>query len=171
MSEFNPYQSPMAPVEDVPLSTVEFADRGTRLGAAFLDVVPLFGVGIVAAISIPALLATRQGTPDGGSASAGIAFGVILVLGVIAVAVLNLVWIHQSGQTIGKRILKIKVVRTDGQRISLGRYLGLRWLPMAVLGMIPILGPLLGLTDSLLIFRDSYQCLHDQIADTVVVKV
>lgn len=171
MDEFNPYQTPMAPVEDVPQGAMEYAERGTRLGAALLDVAPLFLVGIVAAIAIPALLVARRGASDAGGSVAGIAFAIIFALGILGIVVLNLVWIHQSGQTIGKRILKIKVVRTDGQRISLGRYLGLRWLPMTLLGMIPILGPLLGLTDALMIFRDSYQCLHDQIADTIVVKV
>ena len=78
--------------------------------------------------------------------------------------------VHKNGQTLGKKILGIKVVRTDGSRASLGRIFWLRNVIMVLLSMIPIAGMILSLVDSLLIFRESRQCLHDQIAGTIVVK-
>jgi len=71
---------------------------------------------------------------------------------------------------VGKRALGIRIVRSSGERASLGRIFALRYLPVTLLGAIPYLGPVFSLVDILLIFRDSRQCLHDQIADTIVVK-
>jgi len=174
MNEYNPYQPPTASVierEDVYLTP---ANRGTRLAAKILDAFISFGsIGIVAAIMIPALLKARQakraGLPYEYEIPLIIAGG-LLVLVCLGIWAWNLVWLHHYGQTIGKRILKIKIVRTDGSRISLGRIIGLRWLPVAVMGGIPYLGYIAKLVDSLLIFRSSHQCLHDQFADTIVVK-
>jgi hypothetical protein len=38
-----------------------------------------------------------------------------------------------------------------------------------VLASIPVIGTIYGLLDVLLIFRASRRCLHDNIADTIVV--
>jgi hypothetical protein len=39
-----------------------------------------------------------------------------------------------------------------------------------LLALIPILGNVVALADPLLIFRDNHKCLHDELADTIVVK-
>ena len=41
--------------------------------------------------------------------------------------------------------------------------------PWGLLGLVPLIGWLFALADALLIFRDSRKCLHDNIADTIVV--
>ena len=71
-----------------------------------------------------------------------------------------------NGQSIGKKLLGIKVVRTDGSPASLGRLI---WLRNVVNGLIGII-PLYGIIDALFIFGESRQCLHDKIADTIVIK-
>jgi len=38
------------------------------------------------------------------------------------------------------------------------------------LGLIPVIGYIFGLVDSLLIFGEPRQCLHDKFADTIVIK-
>jgi uncharacterized RDD family membrane protein YckC len=88
----------------------------------------------------------------------------IIVLGWTAL------WLHQHGQTIAKRLFNIRIVRSDGSRCSLLRVIFARWLPMAVLGAIPLVGPVMTLIDPLFIFRSDYRCLHDLIADTIVVR-
>jgi uncharacterized RDD family membrane protein YckC len=60
----------------------------------------------------------------------------------------------------------IKVVRKDGSKASLGRIFFLRNVVNIILAFIP----LYGLVDALLIFGESRQCIHDKIADTIVVK-
>jgi uncharacterized RDD family membrane protein YckC len=174
MNEFNPYQPPAAPVIDSEVSTLVLADRGTRLGAKILDGFILLGsVGVASAIMIPQLLRIRQAERAGlphSPVAPFVAIAAVLMIGCLCLWVWNVILLHRYGQTIGKRILKIKIVRVDGSRVSLWRIIGLRWLPTTVLSAIPIIGYVFRFLDPLLIFRNSRQCLHDQIADTIVVK-
>jgi uncharacterized RDD family membrane protein YckC len=57
-------------------------------------------------------------------------------------------------------------VRADGSRVSLGRLILLRNVVVWILSMIP----LFSIVDALFIFGEARQCLHDKIADTIVVK-
>jgi uncharacterized RDD family membrane protein YckC len=75
-----------------------------------------------------------------------------------------------NGQSIGKRMVGIKVVRTDGSRASFARIFFLRNVVNALPNLLPYVGWLYQLVDPLLIYQDSRQCLHDRIADTIVVR-
>jgi uncharacterized RDD family membrane protein YckC len=66
----------------------------------------------------------------------------------------------------GKRLLEIRVVRSDGAQASLGRIFLLRNVVNGLLGFIP----LYALVDVLFIFSEQRQCIHDRLADTIVVK-
>lgn len=66
----------------------------------------------------------------------------------------------------GKRLLEIRVVRSDGSQASLGRIFWLRNVVNVLLGIIP----LYGIIDVLLIFGVRRQCIHDSVADTIVVR-
>jgi uncharacterized RDD family membrane protein YckC len=79
---------------------------------------------------------------------------------------LTILFVARNGQTIGKKLLGIKVVRSDGSKASLGRIFWLRNVVNTVLGFIP----LYGIVDLLLIFGEARQCVHDKIADTIVIK-
>jgi uncharacterized RDD family membrane protein YckC len=80
--------------------------------------------------------------------------------------VLQLVLLARAGQTLGKKLTRIKIVRSDGSRASFGRILGLRIVLTAVLGIIP----LFSLIDVCMIFGAEQRCVHDLIADTIVVR-
>ena len=71
----------------------------------------------------------------------------------------------RNGQSIAKKMLAIKVVRRDGSPVSLGR---LFWLRNAIVGVLGVI-PLFSIIDALFIFGESRQCIHDKIADTIVV--
>jgi uncharacterized RDD family membrane protein YckC len=158
----NPYAAPEARIVDqAPEGELILAERGTRLGAAILD-----GV-IFALFYFPALLILSLVKDNQALVYVGVAFLVLAVVGVIAY---NCVLLHRNGQTIAKKMLNIKVVRRDGSRIGLGRIFGLRFLPVTLLGAIPFVGGLVGLVDALMIFGDERRCLHDQFADTIVIK-
>ena len=58
---------------------------------------------------------------------------------------------------------------SDGSPASFGRIVGLRYLTTSVLASIPLAGTVYGLLDVLRIFRASRRCLHDNIADTILV--
>ena len=156
--EQNWYAAPQAAVADVGgMSDLETrkASRGQRLGAAILDSL-IMGVG--------AALAIYGGA---GKSMPVLVIGGLIILGLI---VANCVLLHQNGQTIGKRTLGIKIVRSNGDRVGLGRIILLRTLPMSILGRIPYVGALVVLVDSLLIFNNERRCLHDMFADTIVIN-
>jgi uncharacterized RDD family membrane protein YckC len=78
--------------------------------------------------------------------------------------------LYKNGQTISKYLFGIKIVRTDGSRAGVWRILLLRGFVMGLIQQIPIVGIIIMILDPLLIFRDSRKCLHDDIADTIVIK-
>jgi len=174
VEEYQDFRPPLAPLNDAPDAPLELADRGSRLGAKCLDGLTVMGVvlvaGIAAAIVIPVLRSSGRTLAEPGVPAAALAAALIVFLAFAGLIIWNCVWLHRYGQTIGKRVLHIRIVRSDGRRVGLGRIFALRYLPMTVLGFIPFLGFMITLTDWLLIFRDSRKCLHDQFADTIVVR-
>jgi uncharacterized RDD family membrane protein YckC len=164
----NPYAAPTARVTDVVTEEQTLADRGTRLAAAIVDSLLFGGLAILMAILVP-LLARNSS-----AATFGI-IGVVFFGGFLALIVVNFVLLYRYGQTIAKRLFKIKIVRSDGSRCGLARIIFLRALPITIVAslvnyVVPLGGSLLSLLDPLLIFRQDYRCLHDHIADTIVVK-
>lgn len=156
----NPYAAPTARIEQHVEQSGDFAlaSRGARLGAAIIDNVLFllcFGAFIFAALG-------RGPRTAGGLAMLGVIVGVVLV-------VTNLVMLHRSGQSIGKRLVGIRIVRSDGSRCSLGRIVGLRILLPALMSAIPYIGRFFNLVDALAIFREERRCIHDHFADTIVV--
>lgn len=161
--ENNPYAAPRASLDVEPVDgdwlKRQKASRGRRLGGALLDGATLF-VAI-----LPVLLITGMR----GSTSRGSTAGMVALLVILALGVVNLIMLYKSGQSIGKRIIGTKIVRTDGSRASLRRIVFLRIIPTQFLSGIPYIGGLFALVDFLVIFGKDVQCLHDQIADTIVI--
>ncbi|PZS26185.1 MAG: hypothetical protein DLM59_18725 [Pseudonocardiales bacterium] len=76
------------------------------------------------------------------------------------------------GQTPGKRICRVRVVRRDGSaKLGFGKAT-LRWIATYGGTFIPFLGGAYNLLDSLWLLWDHpwQQCLHDKFASTVVVR-
>ncbi len=171
----NPYAPPGAAVHDVvDEGEVVLASRLARLGAVLLDSMIVVIPAILAAIALPAYsdyVARAQGQAAGSSMPGWFApvMGVLAVA-FIAFAILQLVLLYRHGQTVGKKIVGIKIVRPDGSRASFPRLLGLRYVVPGVIGAIPFLGVLFSLIDPLFIFAEDRRCLHDKFADTIVVN-
>lgn len=158
----NPYAAPEAPVTGTlppPLPDevrLPLAGRGDRLLAKILDRALYFAC-LVPALVV-AILQMRN------------ALALAVALGVLAIAILfiyNLTLLGDRGQTLGKRCLRIRIVRSDGSDADLGRLFGLRMCVPWLIGFV--FGPLFVLPDVLFIFGDERRCLHDMMADTVVV--
>ncbi len=160
------FAPPGAHVEDVRSEgTLELAGRGTRLLAVIIDML----IGMIAAwIASLATPWSPFAFAHGQSIAATMAMN--SAIGFILFAVVQSHFLAKGGQTIGKLLLKLRIVRTGGEPASLGRLLGLRYGVGALVQTVPVLGQAYGIIDALLIFRDSRKCLHDTIADTVVVK-
>jgi len=176
VNEYQDFRPPLAPLTDAPAEPLELAGRGTRLGAKIVDGLTILLVLLVgaigAAIGIPLFTALHGSGPVQflGVTIAALLGGLFGFLTMLALIVWNCIWLQRYGQTLGKRALRIRIVRSSGERAGLGRIFALRYLPMILLAAIPKLGVLITLADYLLIFRDSRKCLHDQLADTIVVK-
>ena len=158
----NPYAAPGAPVSATlppPLpyeAHLPLAGRSERLLAKIVDRALYFAC-LVPALVV-ALLQMRN------------ALGLAVALGVLAAAILfiyNLMLLGDRGQTVGKRWLRVRIVRSDGSDADLGRLFGLRMCVPWLIGFF--LGPLFVLPDVLFIFGDERRCLHDMMADTIVV--
>lgn len=159
------FAPPQAEVADIGADGIELGGRGTRLGAMIVDAVILGGVLWLVSKVTP----WNVFAPD---VSGGM-FRMLLVnllVGFVVFCALNAYLLATQGQTIGKRLLGLRIVRPDGERASLVRLLGARYGVGYLLNLIPLVGGLYGLIDALLIFRSSCRCLHDNIADTIVVK-
>jgi uncharacterized RDD family membrane protein YckC len=166
----NPY-APEGTVRDMPSEEIELASRLSRFLAAFLD---SFIAGLM--IYLPAVIVgAATGAFDqldrleqGGDVDiSGLTLPIFLcVVGFIGWAWITLLLVARYGQTIAKRLLEIRVVRSDGSQASLGRIFWLRNVVNALLGIIP----LYALVDLLFIFGERRQCIHDLLADTIVVK-
>lgn len=160
----NPYAAPATRVDDVlPEGEMALAGRGTRLLAAIVDgiVMAAFQWALVFALGLSMLEMSQSILTGIGVALAGMGFYVAI----------NYYLLDKYGQSIGKKVMNIKIVRTDGSKIPVGRIIGMRLLPVWLVSIIPIVGGVLAVIDALFIFRQSHQCLHDTIADTIVVKV
>jgi len=161
----NPYAAPAATVKDEASPELRPAGRGERLGAYLLDYLFVFLCFIPMFATLPFMARTAEG--DRGMLM-GVGFAITGLLG-LALAVWNCILIHRNGQTLAKLMLGLRVVRCDGSRCGVLRYIFARLLPVAILDGLPLVGPVFFLVDSLMIFRDNRRCLHDEIADTIVV--
>jgi uncharacterized RDD family membrane protein YckC len=162
----NPYAPPKGEVRDVAEYGGEPADRFIRLAAAILD-----GIIVGCMVYLPLIVvmagAGQLEDPPTEQNDFVLALGAALMLaGGIAWVWLTILFVARNGQTIAKKIVGIKVVRSDGSPASLGRIFWLRNVVNGLLGIIPFYG----LIDILFIFGMQRQCLHDKIADTIVVK-
>lgn len=168
---FNPYAAPTARVEDAVTQQLVLADRIIRLAAVILDaLVFVVAVALIAIVAAVVIGLGSKPTSDANIAGTTMILLAVLTPVVVALIVVNMVLLHRHGQTLGKRWLKIKVVLADGNRCGLARYVFARWLPMVLLGVIPLVGPIIYyLADPLLIFGEERRCLHDYIAGTIVV--
>jgi uncharacterized RDD family membrane protein YckC len=84
---------------------------------------------------------------------------------------LNAYLLRKNAQTIGKRILRIRIVNAaDGAPARLWKVALLRYLPFSLVVLIPQVGPFVSLLDAVFIFRRDRRCIHDHIADTIVIK-
>ena len=153
----------------LPETQPPLAERGERFVANFLDrlapAIPMI-IGFV----VGGLVMGNAGNGEGMAAVAG--FGLMIglgFLGALAVLGFQLYLLATTGQSLGKRAMGIKVVRTDGSPADVMRVIFLRNVVPELIGMVSC--NLFSLVDPLIIFTDERRCLHDHIADTKVIRV
>lgn len=161
-----------APASDLtsaaPSNQLPIAGRGERFGAALIDGILVGAIGVAIIIGYVGGWASYMSQAQ----NAGMMLKVMSsLIGLVIYLGLNFKFLSDNGQTIGKKLVGIKIVRTDGSKLDFQRFVTHRYLPMALVQLVPYIGPLIAFIDPLMIFRSSNQCLHDQIADTIVIDV
>ncbi|BBB26721.1 RDD family protein [Amphritea japonica] len=166
MNDDNIYSAPEANLEVTEEFELVLASRWTRFWAALLDTLFLSIVFVPAMYLLgiwDQLMADQLSTMSDILLSA-------LVL--VAYIILNSYLLANSGQTIGKKLLNIRVVDFETEELlPFWKIVGVRYIPFFILSQIPAAGQTIGLIDSLFIFKKDKRCLHDLLANTKVVKL
>lgn len=125
-------------------------DRAARFKAALVD------HGSASLLLIPAVFLPLADGPKSA-----------FILGFLALVGYQSWLITKTGQSIGKKLLGLKIVKhRSGARVGFARAVLLRWWVNGLLSQIPIYF----IIDSLFIFRADQRCVHDHMAGTDVVK-
>ncbi|MCF7786347.1 MAG: RDD family protein [Prosthecobacter sp.] len=158
----NPYAAPRANlVGRLPQASsrvyVEKASPGSRLAAHILDILVFIACFLPAGL----MSETALGKSD---LMAYVSFG---LLGIVCL--INLILIATDGQTIGKKLMGIRIAQIeDSTKAGFIQIVFLRTLlGKGALGLIPFYS----LVDALFIFNEDRRCIHDKIGGTHVVKV
>lgn len=160
----NPYAPPSAAAQAPAWAqsfgvTQELATPGSRFVARLLDGFLYLG----AALAVGAPLAAFAGD----EAAAGVA-----MLAWMAIAIYQWYLISTTGQSLGKKWMRVRIVKLDGSPVDFSSGVLLRiWAlhGLTLVGSFVFLGSLLPLVDALMIFGDDRRCLHDQLAGTKVI--
>lgn len=159
------YAPPQADVEDVaaPTEGPQLASRAQRFFAIFLDTVFQVLVLLLVSVMTPYNPFKTEGSDMWSTDAAG------AITGALTFLLLNGYLLATRGQTLGKALLKIRIVRPSGEPASRAR-LALRYGVGFATGLMAVVLWIYSVVDCLMIFRKSRRCLHDEIADTIVVK-
>jgi len=167
VDEQNPYRGPDAAVAEFS-SADELAGRGARLGAWVIDMIIL--VVIILPIAYMGgyfdMVSEAMATGAQPGLAAGLKWNLISILIFVVVQFFPL---NASGQTWGKKALKIRIADMQGGKPDMTKLMGLRYVLIYAISCIPFIGGVLYLIDALMIFRNDRRCAHDLIAGTKVV--
>ncbi|WP_375771085.1 RDD family protein [Archangium gephyra] len=145
---------------------LKLASPGSRLAAMLVDRVAS-ALPVLGALLVGGLWSVGRDVEE-----SALVMGLLVLVGMVGALGLvawQLYLLLTTGQSLGKRLLGIQVVRSDGSPIDLGRLILLRNLVPAIL-LVPTFG-LFGLANALLVLTTGRRCLHDHLADTQVVVV
>lgn len=166
--ERNPYAPPAydsAPQAEDRDEVQVLADRGTRWFARFIDGI----LSSAVALPIAFFLIFREQDPM--RAAQNPLFGLAFWAAALPVAIYQWSLITRTGQSLGKKWMKLRIVKTDGSPVDFVSGVAAREWAMTIIGFIPFVGGLISFVGILMIFGEERRCLHDRIAGTKVVMV
>lgn len=166
MSDNNVYSTPQSQlVDQVDDSEKPLASRWARLGASIIDSI------IMMVIIMPVMYFTggfdgiMEGVQPGFVYTLGVG-----VLGIIVFFVINYRYLVANGQTVGKKVLEIKIVDLNGNVPVFQPQLVIRYAVYMLPGQIPVVGQIFSFVNILFIFGKEKRCIHDMVAKTKVVN-
>lgn len=173
--DVNPYAPPSSDVNAAapPLAAgAPLARRVTRFVAQVVDAL-LYWVALAPAL----VIVIRSGAfREGSIATLFRAFlagpsGVASGLAWVALFGLQAYLVTTTGQSVAKKLFKIKIVKTDGRPVNFVSGVLLRSWLLLLLQQLPVANLALPLLDALFIFRQDRRCLHDLVAGTKVIDL
>lgn len=160
----NPYAAPTAELVADENRTIILASRGKRLGAVIIDTI----------ISIALILPLMYFTGGFDIITSGTTnYGYNALLGVFGIVIFFLIhgrYLALYGQTIGKKMVGIKITDLQGNLPSFKKQILVRYGFTSIIGNIPFIGGLVSIIDVLFIFGKERRCLHDRVARTMVLE-
>lgn len=157
-----PPRPPMPGVYPNPMDAVPKATFWMRAVATLVDAAIVFGLQmILGGLLALAGTVTVVGS-DGGAAETAF---IVHFFSYLISFTYYIFFTGYCGQTPGKMVLRIKVVRQDGSPISYGRA-AFREVPAKFLS-----GIIFGIGYLMVIFDDQKRALHDRLSDTYVIKL
>lgn len=164
--ENNVYEAPQSDVTTSVISSdLELASRWSRLGASILDSILLILALMPFMYGLGWFDILLQGEEPSLLFSLGMG-----VLGIIIFFAINIKFLLSNGQTVGKKLVNIKIVDMYGARPILASHLLKRYLTYFVPNQVPYIGGVFAFINVLFIFREDKRCIHDLLAGTQVVR-
>ncbi len=150
---------------DILPETDSLASLGSRLGASLVD------GACVAGIYLMFFLMAGSSGLSGIDESAMGASLFFLVAAIIVLCIIQIYLLTTCGQTIGKKVVGIRIVSyPDGEASGFLKNVLMRGFVNGLISAIPLVGSIYAFVDILFIFGQERRCLHDMIASTKVVN-
>lgn len=144
------------------------ASRGKRLAAAVVDVFIFFPLVLLIAQPLGLINISDPANMQGFNLEQSIK---LFIIGQVLFLLVQGYLLHTQGQTIGKKLLKIRIVSLDDELLGIGQLYFVRYLTFSLIAQIPLVGALIGIVNVLFIFGQDRRCLHDRLAGTKVIEV
>jgi uncharacterized RDD family membrane protein YckC len=138
---------------------LDYAGFWRRLGALMLDAFIMWTVNMI--LYVPMIFVAAGAGKD---PTVAVTLQLVIMFLQIVLAAAYATWfVGKYGATPGKMAFKMKILSSDGEKISYGRALGRHFATM-ISGMTMMIGYLMAA------FDDEKRTLHDRICDTRVVR-
>lgn len=174
--QLNPYKAPISSVEAIQIDELTLASRWRRLIARLIDTTILLVISIQVSnwlLRNWPVQVTNNYYIYGFFWSSNTSYIFLdLFVGIGVFAILNTYLLATRGQTIGKYVLKIRIVDHRSDEVAKLRFsLLLREGIMMQLSLFGMMGTLIAMIDVLFIFSRNRRCLHDYWSFTKVVRL
>lgn len=146
----------------------QLASRGKRLAAAVVDVFIFFPLVLLIAQPLGLINISDPAKMQGFNLDQTMQ---LFIIGQVLFLLVQGYLLHTQGQTIGKKLLKIRIVSLDDELLGIGQLYFVRYLTFSLIAQIPIIGAFISMVNVLFIFGQDRRCLHDRLAGTKVIEV
>lgn len=161
--EDNNFKAPEAELVVETNQEYRLASRWSRLVASIVDSI------VMMIFIIPLMFFTGAFDDIMAGGEPSLMYNLVVgIVGVIIFVAINGHFLISSGQTVGKKLLNIRIVTDQGKHADFG-VLVARYAFYLGVPLIPVIGGIINLVNILFIFNSTKQCLHDQVAGTYVI--